>query len=189
MDMTVHECLDVVIQCLCKADPDCVVFKYKDKTNTKRITTASQMPLVLSKMKEYFDGRYRPSTKAMDVWTEIKIRFNADRKTLMEDLKYLLKENGEFLLYPKAKTYVFGYLLFSVRSIERERLIETIQMYELDELNVKLEINAIWRKIIDPVIMPHGVRKPVAKGDGNAVQAYHLECEAGREDDYADMAV
>lgn len=38
---------------------------------------------------------------------------------------------------------------------------------------------------MDPVLVSRGGRKPVAKGDGNDVQAYHLECEAGREDDYA----
>ena len=99
----------------------------------------------------------------MDIWAEVKIGFNAEQETMMEDIKFLLKENGEFLLYPKAlqveKANVFGYLLFSVRSMERARLIETIQHYADIELNKKLEINAIWRRVVDRVIVPRGGRK------------------------------
>ena len=38
----------------------------------------------------------------MDAWAEIKIGFNGEEETVMEDIKYLLKENGDYLLYPKA---------------------------------------------------------------------------------------
>ena len=191
---SLHESIDVILQCLQKAAPECVIFKYKDKTNSKRITKASQIPLVLSKIKEYFDGKYRPSTTPMDAWAEIKIGFNGEEETVMEDIKYLLKENGDYLLYPKAlqveKTNIFGYLLFSVRTMCRERLIMTLEQYAEVEFKRKIKVNVIWRKIVDPVLVNRGGRKIKTQnnnGDNTTVQAYHLECENGYEDEYATL--
>ena len=115
-----------------QADPSCVVFKFKDDMNRRHITTSKQIPQVMPKMKEYFDGTYRPSTQASTTWCEVKIGFNVEKETMFDDIKYLLKEHGDFAFYEKALQYrkvtCFGYLLFSTWTMERKRIIESLEL-------------------------------------------------------------
>ena len=195
---TLHDAFSIVIQMLRQADPSCVIFKFKDDTSRRHITLSSQIPQVLSKMKEYFDGTYRPSTQAATVWCEMKIGFNVEKETMFDDIKYLLKEHGDFAFYEKALQYrkvvCFGYLLFSTWTMDRQRVIDSITLCCEREFNRDIIINAVWRKISDPF---NGTRrwnkssKDKAKlqtlSNDEDVKALHLECEAGKEEDYSAM--
>ena len=193
---TLHDAFSLVIQMLRQADPSCVIFKFKDDTNRRHITSSPQIPQVLSKMKEYFDGTYRPSTQASLVWCELKIGFNVDKETMFDDVKYLLKEHGDFAFYEKALQYrkvvCLGYLLFSTWTMDKQRVVDSITLCCDREFNRDIIINAVWRKISDPFRSTRGGNKNSrdnaklkAMNKEEDVKALHLECEAGKEDDYS----
>jgi len=195
---TLHDAFSIVIQMLRQADPSCVIFKFKDSTNRRHITKSEQIPQVLSKMKEYFDGNYRPSTQASIAWCEVKIGFNIDRETMFDDVKYLLKEHGDFAFYAKALQYqkvtCFGYLLFSTWTMDKKRVMESLEVCCEEEFKQEIQINAVWRKISDPFNATRGWNKnkkdrakEKAMNNDDDAKALHLECEAGKEDNYASM--
>lgn len=149
-------------------------------------------------MQEYFDGTYRPSTQASTAWCEVKIGFNVEKETMFDDVKYLLKEHGDFDFYEKALQYrkvtCFGYLLFSTWTMDRKRVQESRELCCEQEFIKKIILNAVWRKISDPFSATRNwnhnkkdneKKKSMAKDD--EVKALHLECEAGKEKDYAYM--
>ena len=124
----------------------CVLYKFKDSTNRRHITKAEQIPQVLSKMKEYFDGNYHPSIQASTAWCEVKIGFNVDKETMFDDVKYLLKEHGDFAFYAKTIQYqkvtCFGYLLFSTWTMDKKRVMESLEVCCEEEFKQQIQINA-----------------------------------------------
>ena len=181
-----------------QAEPSCVLFKFKDDTNRRHITKAAQIPQVLSKMKEYFDGTYRPATQANTIWCEVKIGFNIEKETMFDDVKYLLKEHGDFAFYEKALQYrkvtCFGYLLFSTWTMDRTRIMESLELCCSEEFGKDIIINAVWRKISDPFTATRNWNRGNKNKTKNStlqneeeVKAIHLECETGKEEDYAHM--
>ena len=182
-----------------QADPACVLFKFKDDANRKHITTPQQIPQVMSKMKEFFDGTYRPSIQASTAWCEVKIGSNVDKETMFDDVKYLLKEYVDFAFYEKALQYrkvtCFGYFLFSTWTMERKQVVEGLENCCKVEFNKEIIVNAVWRKISDPFSATRNWNrgKNYQNNKTNSmnkdldVKALHLECEAGKEEDYAYM--
>ena len=143
---TLHAAFSIVIQMPRQADPSCVLYKFKDSTNRRHITKAEQIPQVLSKMKEYFDGNYHPSIQASTAWCEVKNGFNVDKETMFDDVKYLLKEHGDFAFYAKTLQYqkvtCFGYLLFSTWTMDKKRVMESLEVCCEEEFKQQIQINA-----------------------------------------------
>lgn len=84
----------------------------------------------MSKIKLYFNGRFRPNSSSTTIWPNLRIWFNIDSETFFEDAKSLLDDKGNYGLYKKdiqaAETSDAGFLLFSNIYQDRERVKEAI---------------------------------------------------------------
>ena len=108
-------------------------------------------------MKTYFFGRWRPASKDVTMWPEIKIGFDIEPENFFSDASALLNDKGEegdYRLYEKelqaAETEIIGFFLFSTDRQDRSRLRKAIRREANKEFNVEPEFVLRWRKISDP---------------------------------------
>lgn len=180
--------LGMFLTTLLKVDKDFVLYVYKDDNTASYIKLPTQVPEVMSKIKNYFHGRFRPNSSPSNIWPDVRIGFNIDSETFFDDAKSLLDDKGNYGLYKKdiqaAETTDIGFLLFSNVYQDRERVRDAIlhQCSHIYLINPQLTLR--WRKVIDPsqpkAQWKNGKRQKTNK-DEQEVKALYVEVVSGTE--------
>ena len=181
----------MILTTLLKIDASVKIYVYKDDRNRTFINNSTQIPEIPSKMKTYFFGRWRPASKDVTMWPEIKIGFDIEPENFFSDASALLNDKGEegdYRLYEKelqaAETEIIGFFLFSTDRQDRSRLRKAIRREANKEFNVEPEFVLRWRKISDPSQTKEF--KNMGKGQANKtsdkddIKALHIEVIKGQ---------
>ena len=173
----VRKMLQTFLTVLLKIDRKMVIYEYLVKSNHCYIDHPKKIPDVPSKIQKFFNGRWRPSSKGTVIWPQIKLGLSVDHETFLTDAQCLL-EDKDMKIFKKdlqtEHTEITGYLLFSHRLQNKERLKKTIEDNLLSQVGVKDPIAMRWQKIM----------KTPGSGedDEKVVQAYHIEATRGDGD-------
>ena len=111
------------------------------------------------------------------MWPQIKLGLSIDHETFITDAQCLL-EDKDMKIFEKdlqtEHTEITGYLLFSHRLQNKERLKKTIEDNLLSQVGVRNPIAMRWQKIMRT--------SGSTEEDGKVVQAYHIEATRGDGD-------
>ena len=167
--------LQVFLTTMIKVDRTMVLYEYKDRSCKRYINHPSKIPERPSKMKSYFDGGFRPASKGVDIWPQIKIGITTDPETFIADLRSLL-EDLEMTVFMKdiqaEETETIGYFLFSHGKQDRNRLKNTIEYHLKERYNIRERVSVRWQKI------QNSSKKE--KNENTAVKAFHIEVVKGQ---------
>ena len=157
-----REALGKILTTLLKIDSSVKLYEYMDERNMKFLNDPTQIPETPSKIKVFFHGRYRPSSKAVTIWPDVKIGFNIEPENFFEDVTALFQDTQTCGVFKKdlqaAETEEIGFLLFSTRQHDVKRLKKTIQDCTNETYNFKPELCLRWRKMTDPTKSFRGKR-------------------------------
>ena len=181
-----REAIGTLLTTLLKIDTSVKLYEYMDKANKKFINNPTQIPETPSKIKSFFHGRYRPNSKSITIWPDVKVGFNIEPETFFEDVTALFQDTKTFGLFKKdlqaEETEEIGFLLFSSRQHDVQRLRKTIQTRTHDTYGFTPQLSLRWRKMVDPTKTfrgKKGTRKDIKNTKNDSPQALYIEVIKG----------
>ena len=121
-----------------------IIYEYSGQSVDRYIDHPSKIPSTPSKIQVFFDGKYRPISKGLDMWPQLRIGLSIEEESFISDAKSLL-EDKDMLIFKKdlqgETTEIIWYFLFSHIKQSRDRLKKMIQNIFRTECKIKDDIS------------------------------------------------